>query len=65
MDATERARPKSANLAKQSESKSIFDGFRSRWIRSPECMYFNPFKTLYKKWVTDKERIFYEHFQGS
>lgn len=64
MDATERARPKSANFAKQSESNNIFDGLRSRWMRSPECIYFNPFRTLNKATITDKAHIFYEHFQG-
>jgi hypothetical protein len=40
------ANPKSANLAKQSESNKIFEGFKSRWMRSPECIYLRPFKTL-------------------
>lgn len=40
------ASPKSASLAKQSESSSILEGLRSRWINSPECMYLIPFKTL-------------------
>ena len=47
--ATERANPKSANLAKQSESKRILDGFKSLWIRSPVCMYLSPFKILNKE----------------
>ena len=63
-DAIDRARPKSASFAKQSESRRIFDGFRSRWTRPPECIYFNPFKTLNKETVTDRGRIFYERFQG-
>lgn len=44
--ATERARPKSASLATQSESRRMLEGFRSLWMRSPECMYLRPFRTL-------------------
>ena len=31
-EAMERANPKSANLARQSESRRMFEGLRSRWI---------------------------------
>jgi len=46
MEATDLARPKSANFAKQSESSNIFDGFKSLWISYPECMYLIPLRTL-------------------
>lgn len=32
------AKPKSASLAKQSESSKILDGFKSLWMSYPECM---------------------------
>jgi hypothetical protein len=46
-EATDLANPKSANLAKQSESNKIFEGFRSRWISYPECIYLIPLSTWY------------------
>ena len=63
-DAIDRANPKSANLAKQSESRRMLEGLRSLWTRSPECIYFKPFKTLNKGMVTDTWHIFCEHFLG-
>ena len=57
IEATDLARPKSASLAKQSESSRMLEGFKSRWTRSPECMYLIPFKTLNKIIVTDKGHI--------
>ena len=56
------ANPKSANLAKQSESSKIFEGLRSRWMSSPECMNFIAFRTLNKGGVTDRGHISYGHF---
>ena len=47
IDATDLAKPKSASLARQSESRRILEGFRSRWISSPECIYLMPFRTWY------------------
>lgn len=47
------ANPKSASLAKQSESSNILEGFKSLWISSPECMYLIPFKSLNKLIFTD------------
>lgn len=44
--AIDRARPKSASLARQSESSKMFDGFKSLCISYPECMYLIPFNTL-------------------
>jgi len=60
IEAIDLASPKSASLAKQSESSKIFEGFKSLWISSPECIYLIPFSTLNKKAVTDKAHIFYE-----
>jgi hypothetical protein len=42
------ASPKSASLARQSESSKILEGLRSRWISYPECMYFIALRTLSK-----------------
>lgn len=47
IEATDLANPKSANLAKQSESSKILEGLRSLWISYPECIYFMPFRTWY------------------
>lgn len=52
--AIERARPKSASLARQSESSRILEGLRSRWMSSPECIYLIPFKTLIIFTSTDR-----------
>lgn len=46
IEATDLARPKSASLAKQSESSNILDGFKSLWTKSPECIYLRPLRTL-------------------
>ena len=56
------ASPKSANLARQSESSKILDGFKSLWISYPECMYLMALSTLNKDRDTDKGHTFYEHF---
>ena len=48
------ASPKSASLARQSESSKIFDGLRSLWMSYPECIYLIPFKTLIISIVTDR-----------
>ena len=37
----DRANPKSATFEWHSESNSKLLGFKSRWIKSPECIYFN------------------------
>lgn len=47
MEATDRASPKSANFARQSESNKMFEGLRSLWINYPECIYLIPFNTWY------------------
>lgn len=44
--AMERARPKSASLARQSESRRMLEGLRSLCISSPECMYLMALRTL-------------------
>ena len=63
IEATDLASPKSASLAKQSESSNILDGFKSLWTKSPECIYLRPLRTLNYKAFTDKEHTFCEHFQ--
>ena len=45
-EAMDLASPKSASLAKQSESRRILEGFRSLWISSPECIYLIALRTL-------------------
>lgn len=57
--AIERANPKSASLARQSESRSILEGLRSRWISSPECIYLIPLRTLNSERSTDIGHISY------
>jgi len=61
IDAIDLASPKSASLARQSESNKIFDGFRSLWINYPECMYLIPFKTLKIKQNLLIHNIFFVH----
>jgi len=56
------ASPKSASLARQSESSNILEGLRSLCMSSPECMYFMPFKTLHVESVTDRVRTFCVRF---
>jgi hypothetical protein len=56
------ASPKSASLARQSESSSILEGLRSLCMSSPECMYLMPFKTLHVGSVTDRVRTFCVRF---
>jgi hypothetical protein len=40
----------------------MFEGLRSRWINSPECMYLMPLRTLHRTKFTGKEHSAYEHF---
>lgn len=42
--AMERAKPKSASFTWHSLLSKIFEGFKSLWIKSPECMYLRAFK---------------------
>lgn len=60
--AIDRASPKSASFARQSESRRIFEGFKSRWMSYPECIYFMPFNTLTISIGTDRWHIFCAHF---
>ena len=39
--ATHLAKPKSHTFSVQSAFNSTFEGFKSRWMTSAECMYFN------------------------
>ena len=55
----ERASPKSASLAKQSESRSMLDGLRSLWMSSPECMYLIALSTLHRTSITDTSHSVY------
>ena len=58
-EAMDLANPKSASLARQSESNSMLEGLRSRWMSSPECMYLMPLSILDKGCVTDTWHISY------
>lgn len=60
--AMERASPKSASLARQSESRRMFEGLRSLWMSSPECIYLIALRTLDVKRGTGRGRIFCGHF---
>ena len=63
LDATDLARPKSASLARQSESNRILLGLRSLWINYPECIYFMPLRILNLDMIiTDIGCISYERF---
>jgi hypothetical protein len=59
--AMDRANPKSASLARQSESNRMFEGLRSRWISSPECIYLIPLRTLCRHIFTDRVHTSYVH----